>query len=206
MGRPGFTLVELLVTMAIISLLASMLAPALSRSREQVRMVSCMNNLRQMGSALFMYAHDNDDYVIPYHGASGRYFNRYVVDILGVKYPVPGSWAVKDNVPKMLFCPSDKAPYQAAPPAGDIFGSYGWNRALSGVYNDQTALPFHKLGEAVAPANTVIGAETTPSILVKDTTTFDFTIHGTGVNVLFLDGHVSFVAPADVAKLKYTMQ
>lgn len=55
----AFTLVELLVVVAIIALLIAMLLPALSRAREQAKRVSCASNLRQNGLALLMYANDN---------------------------------------------------------------------------------------------------------------------------------------------------
>jgi prepilin-type N-terminal cleavage/methylation domain-containing protein/prepilin-type processing-associated H-X9-DG protein len=63
----GFTLVELLVVIGIIALLISMLLPALNRARDSARTVACLSNLRQIATAVHLYANETDGYLPPSH-------------------------------------------------------------------------------------------------------------------------------------------
>ncbi len=58
MTRRGFTILELMVVLAMIGILASMLFPVFARSREQARAVQCAANMAELGLALQMYAAD----------------------------------------------------------------------------------------------------------------------------------------------------
>lgn len=79
----GFTLIEMLVVIAIIAILATLALPPLARAKARGQATYCMNNLRQFGMTLHMYAGDHDD-VLPYNMgwggikqtvAAGKYLN-----------------------------------------------------------------------------------------------------------------------------------
>lgn len=74
LGRSGaFTLLELLVVIAVIALLLGLLLPALGRSKAEARKAQCLSNLRQLALAFELYATDNEQrFPLNYDGLAGR--------------------------------------------------------------------------------------------------------------------------------------
>ncbi|HUR47572.1 MAG TPA: prepilin-type N-terminal cleavage/methylation domain-containing protein [Candidatus Saccharimonadales bacterium] len=101
-ARGAFTLIELLVVIAIIALLAALLLPALSRSKAKAQRTACVNNQKQIGLSLTLWAGDHNDN-----------FPSTVDALEGGSKGRLETWEHFNNIPnelvtpKVLHCPSD---------------------------------------------------------------------------------------------------
>ena len=131
-SRRGFTLVELLVVVAIIALLISILLPSLSSARESARTVKCAANQKQFVSANHMYANESDGYFAAIwqrvNGGNHPWFRNPKYRSMMDQARGRGSGNASDW-PEGLHCPSQPE-LSGFPSPGMYRGRiYGWNRS-----------------------------------------------------------------------------
>lgn len=207
-GLRGFTLIEMLVVIAIIMILAAILLPVLQRAREQARRTSCQSNLRQSVIGTTNYALERKGKLPP--GNAGTWGGTFGVD---------STYAVASNVPmgtsllvttgqitgdaaRMFYCPSWT----------DVCHQYGvklsrpnydGNNEHGGWQPTGVSLPVHHVGVSYAYRDSFgPGTNEAPDLRMSNLSTTAFLAdhwvlawgytmgHKEGYSTAYLDGHV----------------
>ena len=175
-GRTCFTLLDLLIVVAVIAILASLLLPALNKAMERVRMTSCVSNLRQIGVIWQVYQTESQGYFPP-DGASSPYMSweEYFYAYNTHCSLIQGNY-FKNNLRFTLYrCPS------SVKGLGSKGYHYASNRFLAKARNEKNVRYPSKrmmIGEA---------ATETTGLLSPEKVGYRHMFSG---NFLFMDGHV----------------
>ena len=135
MIRRMFSLIELLITVAVIAILAGLLLPALNSARQKGQAIRCVSNLKQQGNCHSLYAADFDDWIISQEGVFGGYKCTWwrMFRLLGYTGESLKNFQAlrNDAAQESIFCcPSGSFRTEWAP--FDLW-SYGLNGHLAGV-------------------------------------------------------------------------
>ena len=127
--RRGFTLIELLVVIAIIAILAAILFPVFSRVKARAESASCLSNMKQLATALLMYAHDWDQCTEPdFYGANSHWrpmFDPYLQNT------------------QVYFCPSETITIDPWNDYNLGYGCTNWRGNYRGKSIDSFPYPTH---------------------------------------------------------------
>ena len=206
-SRTGFTLLEMLVALAILSLLAALLFPVFARAREKARQAACASNLRQIGIATMQYLQDNDETMFPkpYDDAAGG-------NVQWDFYTTPGpnknidesrgmlGFYLKNNI--VWVCPSAPSE-QLGTTIATPYPSYGLSLVLTGT----RLHPAPAIAQVQMPAETVLTADSGNPHLGPRLLPAGYILppsrhkpfvcgrHSDMAEVLWLDGHVNTRKP-----------
>lgn len=197
----GFTLVELLMVIAVLSILAVILVPVLLSARERARRTVCAGNLGQLYKAMAMYAGDNDGFRPMYaDGADGLRVNGQEVIVPDQSAELVQSLQPYAHSTEIWFCPDD-------PLRGERYGTTGvLKRHPATSYASGNPFRLHPSGPPTpmqlmpprlsASEVFLFEDDIMPYLSETPDNTYLYT-HNGRFNIVFCDGHVRTMGPHD---------
>jgi prepilin-type N-terminal cleavage/methylation domain-containing protein len=198
----GFSLVELLVVIAVIAILAALLFPVLSAAQSRARRTTCLNNLRQISFGIRMYADDSADAFPPATNQTPAAFTAYT-QLMKSYVPMTGTEPARA---RLFACPADTFyylykdyyPQSAYKQSRYYYSSYAFNGGNFSRGNPPVAkwpgIAGRKLSSIRGPAKTILDLEFAALLPYswhepRGASHFNNAQDMVG----FVDGHVSFI-------------
>lgn len=214
----SFTLIELLIVIAILAILSSLLLPALKAAREKGYSARCTGNLKQQGLAVQQYAGEMDDWM-PVSSSEAtsavHYYWRYAIaPYLGIKY-LSGEISVNRNrlcgKTAVFWCEKTILPNADAgsinPSSPYSYGLAASDWAVRGWGKDPTQRKRLNSIKGKSPSETVVTADTTDAEIGNVAQSIAWepfarnsseewvgNRHNNGANINWADGHVSWMS------------
>ncbi len=221
----AFTLIELLVVIAIIAILASILVPVLSAAQERAHRVTCLDNFKQLGGGIQIFADEHNDRLPgpTWQGLYAEYDNQdisrlpfYLYSYLGMPQP-----ATNPQSAKLMICPSAASKWTPAAAGTSLMAlprplSYIANNQATNINSGMLIWPFgypwtliggdtdetpKKLAQIAGPSGCWAMTDADQQNAATSGGYYDFQpatpAHGKVRNQLFFDEHVEAVRASD---------
>lgn len=199
----GFSLIEILITIAVVVILATIMIAVVGKSGRSAQRAQCASNLRQIHAAIMLYANDNQGYIVLGHSdepgnavvwSNGWHKDRW-------ESPLAAYVGGKDAWGKIVVCPANRTdmPVEASPRGWNVKNDYGYPYIVNYNVMSPYGYPRRNYADITSPSRTV---------MVTDSESADKWMRGFSsapgsewngvaekhqarVNVLWADGHVS---------------